>query len=146
MNFAILTNNTVKTFTNNVILFPTSVDDQFVLTRTNTSGTISYSWSKPLEGLASLDFITTNNTTYITTNPQTIDITGDVLVFDILIQDIPLLCNMNRDIIITVNHVEHKITPWIKYQQIVVDNDQKTVIISSNVENNVIMLQKIHRL
>jgi len=146
MNFAILSNNEVKTFTNNVIGFPTSVDNQFVLSRTNNSGSVTYSWTKPLEGLASLDFITTNNTMYITTTEQKIDITGNVLIFDITIEDIPTLSNKNMDIILTVNHVENKITPWIKHQQIIVDNDQKTITISSNVKENIILLKQIHRL
>lgn len=146
MNFAILNNNTVQTFNNNVIGFPTTTDKQFVLTRTNNEGYITYSWTKPLEGLASLDFITTNNELYITNNDQKIDITGNVLVFDIIIENIPLLCNSYGDVYIKVNDIQHYITPWVKYQQLVVDNDNKSVIISSNVPENIIKLVKIHRM
>ena len=50
MNFAILNNGLVTTFNNNIIGFPSSQDDQFVLTRENINGTITYSWTKPLNG------------------------------------------------------------------------------------------------
>ena len=41
MNFALLNNGTVSTFSNNIIGFPSSQDDQFVLTRENINGTIN---------------------------------------------------------------------------------------------------------
>lgn len=146
MNFALLSNNTVETFKNNVIGFPTTNDHQFVLTRSNDGGYIKYSWTKPLEGLATLDFITTVNNIYLTTTEQNIDITGNVLVFDIEIENIPKLCNNYDSVYITVNNVKHSITPWVKHQQIIVDNDNKTIVISSNIQENIIRLDRIHRL
>ena len=41
MNFAIFNNNTVSTFDNNIIGFPSTNDHQFVLTRENNNGTIN---------------------------------------------------------------------------------------------------------
>lgn len=147
MNFAILNNGTISTFSNNVIGFPSSQDDQFVLTRENINGTITYSWTKPLNGgTASLDFITTTNLMYITTTPKKINITGQVLVFDIEIVDIVNLCNKYDTVYIKVNDVVQIITPYIKYQQIIIDNDQQMIEISSNVEEEYIQLRKIHRL
>ena len=93
MNFALLNNGTVTTFSNNIIGFPSSQDDQFVLTRENINGTITYSWTKPVSGgTANLEFITTKNQMFLTTTPKKINITGQVLVFDIEIVNIINLC------------------------------------------------------
>ena len=147
MNFALLNNGTVSTFSNNIIGFPSSQDDQFVLTRENINGTITYSWTKPLNGgTASLDFITTTNLMYITTTNRKISISGNVLVFDIQITNISDLCNNYDEVYIKINDVIHYITPYIKYQQIIIDNDLKEVEISSNIEEEYIQLLKIHRL
>lgn len=147
MNFAILNNGTVTTFSNNVIGFPSSQDDQFVLTKENINGTITYSWTKPLNGgTASLDFITTTNLMYITTTNRKISISGNVLVFDIEIVDIVNLCNKYDTVYIKINDVIHYISSYIKYQQIIIDNDLKEVEISSNINEEYIQLLKIHKL
>ena len=147
MNFALLNNGTVTTFSNNIIGFPSSQNDQFVLTKENINGTITYSWTKPLSGgTANLEFITTNNQIFLTTTKRNINITGQVLVFDIEILDIPNLCNNYDTVYLKINDVVHYITPYIKYQQIIIDNDQQVIEISSNVEEEYIQLLKIHKL
>ena len=147
MNFALLNNGTVTTFSNNIIGFPSSQDDQFVLTKENINGTITYSWTKPLSGgTANLEFITTKNQMFLTTTPKKINITGQVLVFDIEIVDIINLCNNYDTVYIKVNDVIQIITPYNRFQQIIIDNDQQVIEISSNVEEEYIQLRKIHRL
>ena len=147
MNFALLNNGTVTTFKNNVIGFPSSQDNQFVLTRENINGTITYSWTKPLSGgSASLEFVTTTNKLFLTTTKQNINISGQVLVFDIEITNIPELCNNYDTVYLKINDVVHFLTPFLKYQQIIIDNDEQKIEISSNVEEEYIQLRKIHKL
>ena len=147
MNFAILNNGTVTTFSNNVISFPSSTDDQYVLTRENINGTITYSWTKPIEGgSANLDFVSQNVEFFITTTERNIDSKGHLLVFDIEIMNIPELCNNYDNVIIYVNKTQIKITPWLKHIQLIVDNDEQNIIISSNVVENFIQLKQVHLL
>ena len=63
MNFAILNNNTVKTFNNNVIGFPSSTNDKFILKRENTNGSISYSWIPFQHVSGNVNFTTTKYNT-----------------------------------------------------------------------------------
>ena len=147
MNFAILNNGKVTTFSNNVIAFPSSTNDQYVLTRENINGTITYSWNTPLEGgSVNLDFVSQNAEFFITTTKRNIDSKGHLLVFDIEVINIPELCNNYDDVIIYVNKAQIKITPWLKHIQIVVDNDEQNIIISSNVVENYIQLKQLHLL
>lgn len=145
MNFALLSNNTIETFKTNVIGFPTTEDDQFVLTRENNNGSISYSWTKPVQALTKIDFITTNSSLSITTTPVKINIRGQIIVLDIYIKDIPKLCNMDDPVFIYVNGSPYNICKWVKFQQIIVDNDNKELEISSNVDDDIIALLYIHR-
>ena len=112
MNFAILNNGKVTTFSNNVIAFPSSTNDQYVLTRENINGTITYSWNTPLEGgSVNLDFVSQNAEFFITTTQRNIDSKGHLLVFDIEVINIPELCNNYDDVIIYVNKAQIKTLP-----------------------------------
>ena len=150
MNFAILNNNTVSTFDNNIIGFPSTNDHQFVLTRENTNGSITYSWNKPIS-ITDIDFTTQNAEYFLTTTKINLDLKGNLIVFDIEILDIPNLCNKYDNVIIYVNSIPTKITPWNKYQQIIIDPEQNTVNnnnklieISSNITEKYIQLKQIH--
>ena len=102
MNFAILNNNTVSTFDNNIIGFPSTNDHQFVLTRENTNGSITYSWNKPIS-ITDIDFTTQNAEYFLTTSIINLDLKGNLIVFDIEILDIPNLSNKYDEVIIYVN-------------------------------------------
>ena len=94
MNFAILNNNTVKTFSNNVIGFPSSTNDKFILKRENTNGSVSYSWIPFQHVSGNVNFTTTKYNTYLTTEKQSINIESNdtgLIVIDILIDDIATL-------------------------------------------------------
>ena len=65
-------------------------------------------------------------------------------MFDIEILDIPNLSNKYDEVIIYVNSIPTKITPWNKYQQIIIDNDNKLIEISSNITEKYIQLKQIH--
>ena len=143
MNFAILNNNTVSTFDNNIIGFPSTNDHQFVLTRENNNGSIKYSWTKPLS-VTDIDFTTQNAEYFLTTTKINLDLKGNLIVFDIEILDIANLCNNYNEVIIYVNSIPIKITPWNKYQQIIIDNDNKLIEISSNITEKYIQLKQVH--
>ena len=143
MNFAILNNNTVSTFDNNIIGFPSTNDHQFVLTRENVNGSIKYSWTKPLS-VTDIDFTTQNAEYFLTTSIINLDLKGNLIVFDIEILDIPNLSNKYDEVIIYVNSIPTRITPWNKYQQIIIDNDNKLIEISSNITEKYIQLKQIH--
>ena len=150
MNFAILNNNTVSTFDNNIIGFPSTNDHQFVLTRENVNGSIKYSWTKPLS-VTDIDFTTQNAEYFLTTTKINLDLKGNLIVLDIEILDIPNLSNKYDEVIIYVNSIPTKITPWNKYQQIIIDPEQNTVnpdneslTISSNITEKYIQLTQIH--
>lgn len=146
MSFALLSNGNIQSFKSNIIGFPTSDDEQFVLTRVNDKGTILYSWTKPVTGLTSIDFITTVYDVYLKSDrPVKINIKGDILIFDIIIENIPYLCNNYEAVNITVNNTDYPICKWNKYQQIIVDNDNQEIMISSNINEDIIRLTKIHR-
>ena len=49
-NFAILNNKEIKQFDNNVIGFPTSLNDKFILKKELKDGLESYSWVSAAEG------------------------------------------------------------------------------------------------
>ncbi len=80
MNFAILNNNTVKTFNNNVIGFPSSTNDKFILKRENTNGSISYSWIPFQHVSGNVNFTTKNYNTYLTTEKQSINIDSNSFI------------------------------------------------------------------
>ena len=145
MNFAIFNNNTVSTFDNNIIGFPSTTDHQFVLTRENNNGTIKYSWNKPIS-ITDIDFTTQNAEYFLTTTKINLDLKGNLIVFDIEILDIPNLCNKYDNVIIYVNSIPTKITPWNKYQQIIIDNNNELIEISSNITEKYIQLKQIHLL
>ena len=145
MNFAIFNNNTVSTFDNNIIGFPSTNDHQFVLTRENNNGTVKYSWTKPLS-VTDIDFTTQNAEYFLTTTKINLDLKGNLIVLDIEILDIPNLSNKYDEVIIYVNSIPTKITPWNKYQQIIIDNDNKLIEISSNITEKYIQLKQIHLL
>ena len=67
-----------------------------------------------------------------------------MIVIDILIDDIATLCNMNIDIVININDSQYKITPWIKYQQIIIESTESSINISSNINDNIIMIEATH--
>ena len=150
MNFAILNNNTVSTFDNNIIGFPSTNDHQFVLTRENVNGSIKYSWTKPVS-VTDIDFSTQNVETFITTTTIKFDLKSNLIVLDIEITDIVNLSNKYDSVIIYVNNTPINITPWNKYQQVIIDPEQNTVnpdneslTISSNITENFIHLRQVH--
>ena len=78
MNFAIFNNNTVSTFDNNIIGFPSTNDHQFVLTRENTNGSITYSCNKPIS-ITDIDFTTQNAEYFLTTSIINLDLKGNLI-------------------------------------------------------------------
>lgn len=147
MNFAILNNNRVETFDNNIISFPTTNEHQFVLTRENKDGSIQYSWSKPVS-VTDIDFSTQNIETFLTTTTIKFDLKSNLIVLDIEITDIVNLSNKYDSVIIYVNSTPISITSWNKYQQVIVDpvinTDNESLAISSNITENYIHLKQIH--
>ena len=143
MNFAILNNNTVSTFDNNIIGFPSTNDHQFVLTRENNNGTIKYSWNKPLS-VTDIDFTTQNAEYFLTTTKINLDLKSNLIVLDIEITDIVNLSNKYDSVIIYVNNTPINITPWNKYQQVIIDPDNESLTISSNITENFIHLRQVH--
>ena len=145
MNFAILNNNTVKTFNNNVIGFPSSTNDKFILKRENTNGSVSYSWIPFQHVSGNVNFTTKNYNTYLTTEKQSINIDSNdtgLIVIDILIDDIATLCNMNIDVVININDYQYKITPWIKFQQIIIESTESSINIRSNIKGHRLTCKK----
>ena len=142
MNFAIFNNNTVSTFDNNIIGFPSTNDHQFVLTRENNNGTVKYSWTKPVS-VTDIDFSTQNVETFITTTTIKFDLKSNLIVLDIEITDIVNLSNKYDNVIIYVNNTPISITPWNKYQQVIIDPDNESLTISSNITENYIHLRQV---
>ena len=148
-NFVIFNNKTIDTFDNNVISYPTSLNNQFVLKKELKDGLVSYSWinSASSGGTSSstqqftFDIDRVNYDAMLN-DILSLQISTNFFILNLYIPNIVTINNLNTDVYITVNNVEKfYINTLAEYQQIIchVDNILSDTIIECNVKDQIIL-------
>ena len=148
-NFVIFNNKRVDTFDNNVISYPTSLNNQFVLKKELKDGLVSYSWinSASSGGTSSstqqftFDIDRVNYDAMLN-DILSLQISTNFFILNLYIPNIVTINNLNTDVYITVNNVEKfYINTLAEYQQIIchVDNILSDTIIECNVKDQIIL-------
>ena len=148
-NFVIFNNKTIDTFDNNVIAYPTSLNNQFVLKKELNDGLVSYSWinSASSGGTSSstqqftFDIDRVNYDAMLN-DILSLQISTNFFILNLYIPNIVTINNLNTDVYITVNNVEKfYINTLAEYQQIIchVDNILSDTIIECNVKDQIIL-------
>ena len=148
-NFVIFNNKTIDTFDNNVISYPTSLNNQFVLKKELKDGLVSYSWiNSASSGGTSGDTqqftfdIDRVNYDAMLNDILSLQISTNFFILNLYIPNIVTINNLNTDVYITVNNVEKfYINTLAEYQQIIchVDNILSDTIIECNVKDQIIL-------
>ena len=148
-NFVIFNNKTIDTFDNNVISYPTSLNNQFVLKKELKDGLVSYSWinSASSGGTSSSTQQFTFDIDRVNYDAMLNDIlplqiSTNFFILNLYIPNIVTINNLNTDVYITVNNVEKfYINTLAEYQQIIchVDNILSDTIIECNVKDQIIL-------
>ena len=148
-NFVIFNNKRVDTFDNNVISYPTSLNNQFVLKKELKDGLVSYSWvNSASSGGTSGDTqqftfdIDRVNYDAMLNDILSLQISTNFFILNLYIPNIVTINNLNTDVYITVNNVEKfYINTLAEYQQIIchVDNILSDTIIECNVKDQIIL-------
>ena len=148
-NFVIFNNKTIDTFDNNVISYPTSLNNQFVLKKELKDGLVSYSWiNSASSGGASSSTqqftfdIDRVNYDAMLNDILSLQISTNFFILNLYIPNIVTINNLNTDVYITVNNVEKfYINTLAEYQQIIchVDNILSDTIIECNVKDQIIL-------
>ena len=148
-NFVIFNNKTVDTFDNNVIGYPTSLNNQFVLKKELKDGLVSYSWINSASSGG-----TSGDTQQFTFDIDRINydkmlngifllkISTNFFILNLYIPNIVTINNLNTDVYIIVNNVEKfYINTLAEYQQIIchVDNIMSDTTIQCNVKDQIIL-------
>ena len=112
-NFVIFNNKTVDTFDNNVIAYPTSLSNQFVLKKELKDSLVSYSWiNSASSGGASSSTqqftfaIDRVNYDAMLNDILSLQISTNFFILNLYIPNIVTINNLNTDVYITVNNVE----------------------------------------
>ena len=147
-NFVIFNNKTIETFDNNVIAYPTSLNNQFVLKKELNDGLVSYSWVNSASGGSSggtqqftfdIDRI---NYDKMLNDIFLLKISTNFFILNLYIPNIVTINNLNTDVYIIVNNVEKfYINTLAEYQQIIchVDNIMSDTTIQCNVKDQIIL-------
>ena len=148
-NFVIFNNKRVDTFDNNVIAYPTSLNNQFVLKKELNDGLVSYSWvNSASSGGASSSTqqftfdIDRINYDVMLNDIFPLKISTNFFILNLYIPNIVTINNLNTDVYIIVNNVEKfYINTLAEYQQIIchVDNIMSDTTIQCNVKDQIIL-------
>ena len=145
-NFVIFNNKKLETFDNNVIAYPTSLNNQFVLKKELKDGLVTYSWVNSASGESgdtqfSFD-IDRVDYDIILRGVLTLNISTQFFILNLYIPNIASINNLNTDVYIVVNDVEKfYINTLAEYQQIIchVDNILSDTTIVCNVKDQVVL-------
>ena len=145
-NFVIFNNKKIETFDNNVIAYPTSLNNQFVLKKELKDGLVTYSWVNSASGESgdtqfSFD-IDRVDYDIILRGVLTLNISTQFFILNLYIPNIASINNLNTDVYIVVNDVEKfYINTLAEYQQIIchVDNILSDTTIVCNVKDQVVL-------
>ena len=148
-NFVIFNNKKLETFNNNVIAYPTSLNNQFVLKKELNDGPVSYSWvNSASSGGTSGDTqqftfdIDRVNYDIMLNGIFPLKISTNFFILNLYIPNIVTINNLNTDVYIIVNNVEKFcINTLAEYQQIIchVDNIMSDTTIQCNVKDQIIL-------
>ena len=148
-NFVIFNNKKLDTFDNNVIAYPTSLNNQFVLKKELNDGLVSYSWvNSASSGGASSSTqqftfdIDRINYDVMLNDIFPLKISTNFFILNLYIPNIVTINNLNTDVYIIVNNVEKfYINTLAEYQQIIchVDNIMSDTTIQCNVKDQIIL-------
>lgn len=148
-NFVIFNNKKLETFDNNVIAYPTSLNNQFVLKKELNDGLVSYSWiNSASSGGTSGDTqqftfdIDRVNYDIMLNGIFPLNISTNFFILNLYIPNIVTINNLNTDVYIIVNNVEKfYINTLAEYQQIIchVDNIMSDTTIQCNVKDQIVL-------
>ena len=144
-NFVLLNNNKIRQFDNNVIGFPTSLNDRFILKKEIKDGITAYSWIPTQSGGESggeftFDIDKQTYDTLLTTEKMSLNISTQFFILNLHIPHINDINNLNTDVYIKVNNTDkYFIDTLAEYQQIIchVDDIMSDTIIECNIPNQV---------
>ena len=145
-NFVIFNNKKLETFDNNVIAYPTSLNNQFVLKKELKDGLVTYSWVNSASGESgdtqfSFD-IDRVDYDIILRGVLSLNISTQFFILNLYIPNIASINNLNTDVYIIVNDIEKfYINTLAEYQQIIchVDNILSDTTILCNVKDQVVL-------
>ena len=147
-NFVILNNKHIKQFDNNVIGFPTTLNDKFILKKELKDGLTSYSWvsastgSDSSGGEFSFDIDKQMYYTMLTDEQISLNISTQFFILNLYIPHIDEINNLNTEVFIKVNNTDkYSINTLAEYQQLIchVDDVLDDTIIECNVPNQVML-------
>ena len=144
-NFIILNNGNIETFDNNVIGYPTSLNNQFVLKKELKDGLVTYSWVNSAASGGTQQFafdIDRMDYDIILNGIFSLNISTQFFILNLHIPNIASINNLNTDVYIIVNNVEKfYINTLAEYQQIVchVDNILSDTTIVCNIKDQVVL-------
>ena len=144
--FAILNNKEIKQFNNNVIGFPTSLNDKFILKKELKDGLESYSWVAAAEGSTgefTFDIDRQFYNTFLTNEKLSLNVSTQFFILNLYIPHIDEINNLNTDVFIKVNDTDkYAINTLAEYQQLIchVDDVLSDTIIECNIPNQVVLL------
>lgn len=149
-NFVILNNKELKSFDNNVIGFPTTNNDRFILKKEIKDGIAAYSWMTPTTssggtGSLSFDIDRIDIDTPLSTKNTSLNVTSQFIILNLHILCLPDINNLNKDVFISVNGVaKYHVNTLAEYQQIIihVEDVLSNTAICCNVDD-MIVLQSI---
>ena len=146
-NFVLLNNNKIRQFENNVIGFPTSLNDRFILKKEIKDGLTTYSWIAAQSGGESgsssefsFNIDKQAYDTLLTTEKMSLNLSTQFFILNLHIPHINEINNLNTDVYIKVNNTDkYFIDTLAEYQQIIchVDDIMSDTIIECNIPNQV---------
>ena len=146
-NFVLLNNNKIRQFENNVIGFPTSLNDRFILKKEIKDGLTTYSWIAAQSGGESgsssefsFNIDKQAYDTLLTTEKMSLNLSTQFFILNLHIPHINEINNLNTDVYIKVNNTDkYFIDTLSEYQQIIchVDDIMSDTIIECNIPNQV---------
>ena len=146
-NFVLLNNNKIRQFDNNVIGFPTSLNDRFILKKEIKDGLTAYSWvahtggeSGGESGEFTFDIDKQTYDVLLTTEKLSLNLSTQFFILNLHIPHINEINNLNTDVYIKVNNTDkYFIDTLAEYQQIIchVDDIMSDTIIECNIPNQV---------
>ena len=149
-NFVILNNKEIKQFDNNVIGFPTSLNDRFILKKELKDGLTSYSWVSQPSGTSgegsvefSFDIDRQFYNTMLTDKKLSLNVSTQFFILNLYIPHINEINNLNTDVFIKVNDTDkYAINTLAEYQQLIchVDDVLSDTIIECNIPNQIVLM------
>ena len=149
-NFVILNNKEIKQFDNNVIGFPTSLNDRFILKKELKDGLTSYSLVSQPSGTSgegssefSFDIDRQFYNTMLTDKKLSLNVSTQFFILNLYIPHINEINNLNTDVFIKVNDTDkYAINTLAEYQQLIchVDDVLSDTIIECNIPNQVMLM------